>query len=47
MRNLLYKLARAIGDAKAINKGPEATVKRMERRLVGRMVGKLLWRLFK
>ena len=47
MRNLLYKLARALGDAKAVSKGPQATVKRVERRLVGRMVSKVLWRLFK
>lgn len=47
MRSFLYKLTRAIGDAKAISKGPKATVKRVERRIVGRLASKILWRIFK
>lgn len=47
MRSFLYRLAQAIGDARATQKGPWATVKRVERRIVGRMVSKILWRMFR
>ena len=45
MRSLLYKLARAIGDAKAVSKGPTKIVKRVERRLLGGMFSKLMGKL--
>jgi hypothetical protein len=45
MRSFLYQLARAIGDAKAIQKGPTKFVKRVERRLVGKLFSRLLMKI--
>ncbi|MGD0969929.1 MAG: hypothetical protein ABSA04_00800 [Desulfobaccales bacterium] len=46
-RGWLYWAARLCGDVRAAEKGPGAMEKRVERRLVGKMAGRLLWRLFK
>ncbi len=46
-RGFLYFLARLLGDFNAIRKGPKATVKRVQRRIVGRAVGKAMRKLFK
>ena len=45
MRNLLYLLARLLGDANAIIKGKVS--KRIERRLTGRLAGKVLGKITK
>ena len=45
MRSLLYFLARLLGDVGAISKGRIG--KRIQRRLIGRIVGKGLWKLFR
>lgn len=37
LRSMLYKTARVMGDVKAVSKGPDATVKRIERRALGRL----------
>lgn len=42
MRSLLYSIARAIGDAKAVSKGPRAIVKREERKILGRLASKVI-----
>ena len=47
VRGWLYWAARLLGDVQAIQKGPSATVKRAERRLAGRVTGRLLRGLFK
>ena len=47
MRSFLYKLAWLLGDAKAASRGPGAIGKRVERRLVGRVPGKLMGKLFR
>ncbi len=47
IRSWLYLAARLLGDAQAIRKGPAALTKRTERRLAGRVAGKLLRGLFK
>jgi len=36
-----------MGDAQAVQKGPEAVVKRVERRLVGKMTSRVLWKMLK
>lgn len=43
MRSTLYKLAKLMGDIKAVTKGPEAIQKRIVRRLVGKMTSRILW----
>lgn len=45
MRNLLYFLARLIGDVNAVRKGRVG--RRIGRRIAGRFTGKLLGRLFR
>jgi len=45
MRSLLYFLARLLGDISAIRKGRIG--RRIARRLVGKAVGRGMWRLFK
>jgi len=47
LRGWLYWAARLLGDVRAVEKGPAAVGRRVERRLVGKMEGKALWRLFK
>lgn len=46
-RGWLYWMARVMGDASAIQHGPHAIERRVERRLVGKMAGRALWRLFR
>jgi hypothetical protein len=45
MRNLLYTLARILGDINAIQRGTIG--KRIKRRVVGRIAGKGIGRLFR
>jgi hypothetical protein len=42
VRAVLYTLARGMGDAKAVSKGPRALGKRMERRLLGRVFSRVI-----
>ena len=42
MRSTLYRIARAIGDAKAITRGPRPIVKRIERRTLGRLFSRII-----
>jgi len=44
-RNFLYKIARALGDINAIQKGKIG--QRIGRRAIGRFIGRILNRLFK
>lgn len=44
-RNLLYRLARALGDINAVKKGKIG--QRIGRRAIGRFIGQILGRLFK
>jgi hypothetical protein len=46
-RGWLYFLAKALGDAKAVSKGPQAIEKRIIRRMVGKAVSRGMWRLFR
>jgi hypothetical protein len=46
-RGFLYWLARLLGDVNAIQKGPRAIEKRIERRIVGKFTARKLWRWFK
>jgi len=47
-RGFLYRLARAMGDWQALSSGrPDRIAKRVGRRIVGRLTGRALWRLFK
>lgn len=45
MRNLLYKLARIMGDVNAVKKGK--VTRRIGRRAAGRATGKGLGKIFK
>jgi hypothetical protein len=45
LRDLLYRLARLLGDVNAVQKG--RVEKRVERRLVGRMTARILGKLFR
>lgn len=45
MRNLLYRLARILGDFEAVKKGRAG--KRLSRRVAGKASGKGLGRLFR
>lgn len=47
IRSILYRLAKAMGDARAIQKGPRAVARRVRRRVAGRLTGRLLGKLFK
>ena len=47
IRSWLYWAARLLGDVQAIEHGPHAIERRIERRLVGKMAGRTLWRLFR
>jgi hypothetical protein len=42
LRGLLYGIARGMGDARAIERGPRAIGKRIERRLLGRFFSRLI-----
>ena len=42
MRGVLYALARGMGDARAVERGPRAIGKRIERRLLGRFFSRLI-----
>lgn len=42
MRGILYALARGMGDARAVSRGPRAIEKRVERRLLGRFFSMLI-----
>ncbi len=44
-RRTLYGAARVMGDLNAIQRGTVG--RRIERRLVGRATGRILWRLFR
>jgi hypothetical protein len=44
-RGWLYWMARILGDINAIQHGPHGIERRVERRLVGKMAGRTLWRL--
>jgi hypothetical protein len=46
-RGWLYFIAKAMGDAQAVAKGPKAIEKRVLRRMVGKAVSRGMWRLFK
>jgi hypothetical protein len=45
IRRDLYRGARLLGDLQAIEKGPTAVPKRLERRWLWRVMGKLLRRM--
>jgi hypothetical protein len=45
LRRDLYRGARILGDIQAVEKGPAAGAKRIERRWIWRIVGRLLRRM--
>jgi hypothetical protein len=45
LRSWLYWWARVIGDLQAIRRGPNAIVRRLVRKAVGRQAGRLLRRI--
>lgn len=47
LRSLLYFLARLLGDANAISKGPSAIAKRVVRKAAGRKLGSILNRIIR
>jgi hypothetical protein len=47
LRSLLYGLAKLLGDVQAVRRCPEAIVKRLAQRQVGRMTARVLWRWFR
>ena len=47
VRSFLYALARLLGDATALSKGPAATGKRIVRRAAGKATSRVLWRWLK
>jgi hypothetical protein len=47
VRSFLYWLAKLLGDISAVRKGPNAMVKRLARRQVGRMTSRVRWRWFR
>lgn len=44
-RRDLYRGARVLGDVQAVERGPVGVAKRVERRFLGRLFGRLLRRL--
>jgi hypothetical protein len=42
LRSLLYGIARGMGDARAIERGPQAIEKRILRRVLGRFFGSII-----
>jgi len=47
IRDWLYWLARLLGDVNAVQRGPHAIEQRVERRLVGKLAGRFLGKLFR
>ena len=47
LRTFLYKFARLLGDISAVQKGPKAIIKRIERRATGRVASKVLRKITK
>jgi hypothetical protein len=47
IRAVLYTLARILGDASAVRKGPNAILKRLARRQAGRMTARVLGKWFR
>jgi hypothetical protein len=45
VRRGLYRGARVLGDIKAVERGPQAVERRMVRRWLGRLFGRLLRRI--
>jgi hypothetical protein len=45
IRRDAYRVGRILGDVQAVSKGPAAIVKRIERRWMWRIVGRLLRRV--
>lgn len=41
-RRFLYSLARGMGDASAVSRGPRAIEKRVERRVLGRLFSRVI-----
>lgn len=46
-RSVLYRAAKLLGDISAVSKGPEATAKRVARRIAGKATGRGLGKLLK
>jgi len=46
MRSLLYRLASFLGDLNALQRGPDAILRRVARKAAQRTIGGLLNRLF-
>lgn len=47
MRSLLYTLARLLGDANAVSKGPAAVAKRIVRKAAWRSFGSIMNKVIK
>jgi hypothetical protein len=47
IRSWFYRVARLLGDINAVQHGPQAIERRVERRLVGKLAGRFLWKLFR
>jgi hypothetical protein len=47
LRSCWYLMARLLGDAQAVRKGPHAMAKRLVRRAAGKATGRLLGRVFR
>jgi hypothetical protein len=41
-RSLVYTVARGMGDARAVSRGPVAVEKRIERRVLGRFFSRIM-----
>lgn len=41
LRTILYAIARLLGDLQALLRGPEAVGRRIQRRILGRMLARL------
>lgn len=42
LRSLLYTMARRLGDVNAVRRGPTAIVKRVVRKVAGRIAGRTI-----
>jgi len=47
IRSWLYWVARLLGDVNAVQHGPHAIEQRVERRLVGKLAGRFMSKLFR